>query len=67
VRTGVSSRQGIPEVWLIDLNSDIIEVYSEPGPGGYEQSARFRRGDRMISATMPDLAFDAAEALPPDE
>jgi Uma2 family endonuclease len=22
---------GIPEEWLIDLNSDTIEVYSEPG------------------------------------
>lgn len=58
---------GIPEVWLVDLNSDTIDVYSEPGPGGYEGSTRYRRGDRVISATMPDLAFDVAEALPPDE
>ena len=58
---------GIPEVWLIDLNSDTIEAYSAPGPGGYQRSARFRRGDRMFSATMPNLALDAAEALPPAE
>ena len=30
---------GILEVWLIDLNTDTIEVYSEPGPGAYEKSA----------------------------
>lgn len=58
---------GIPEVWLIDLNSDTIEVYSEPGPGGYEKSARFGRGDQVLSATLPGLAIEANGALPPAE
>ena len=56
---------GIPEVWLIDLNSDTIEVYSEPGPGAYEKSARFGRGDQVLSATLPGLAIEANVALPP--
>ncbi len=56
---------GIPEVGLIDLNSDTIEVYSEPGPGAYEKSARFGRGDQVLSATLPGLAIDANVALPP--
>lgn len=58
---------GILEVWLVDLNSDTVEVYSEPRPGGYERFARFRRGDRTVSATLPDLIFDVAEVMPPDE
>lgn len=55
----------IPEAWLVDLTTDVIEVYSEPGPGGYGKLVRFGRGERVVSATLPDLSFDATEALPP--
>ena len=58
---------GIPETWILDLNSDTITAYSQPGTGGYRRTTRFGRGDQMTSATMPDLAFDADEALPPPE
>jgi Uma2 family endonuclease len=57
----------IPEAWIVDPNADVIEVHSQPRPAGYERSTRFRRGERMISANLPDLIFDAAEALPPPE
>ena len=57
---------GIPEAWLVDLNADEIEAYSEPGPGGYGRVARIRRGERVVSVTLPGLAFYAAEALPPE-
>jgi hypothetical protein len=49
------------------MNADVMEVHSRPRPAGYERSTRFRRGERMVSATLPDLTFDAAEALPPAE
>ena len=56
---------GIPEAWLVDLTDDTIEVYSEPGPRGYGRVARFEREGRVVSATLPGLTFNAAEALPP--
>jgi Uma2 family endonuclease len=58
---------GIAEAWLVDLSSGIIEVHSGPGPGGYRRTTRFGRGDRVESATIPDLAFDTSEVLPPKE
>jgi len=58
---------GIAEAWLVDLNSETVEVHSGPGPGGYRRTTRFGRGDRVESAAAPDLAFDASEALPPPE
>lgn len=58
---------GIAEAWLVDLASETIEVHSGPGPGGYRRTTRFGRGDRVESATVPDLAFDASETLPPWE
>lgn len=57
---------GIPEAWLLNLNADAIEVHSKPGPAGYERVVRLSRGERVVSATLPDLAFDASEALPPE-
>jgi Uma2 family endonuclease len=57
---------GIPEAWLVDLTTDEIEVYSEPGPGGYGKLVRFGRAERVVSVTLPGLAFDASEALPPE-
>ncbi|CAN5304449.1 Uma2 family endonuclease [soil metagenome] len=57
---------GIPEAWLVDLNANTIEVYSEPGSAGYGRIARSGREGRTVSATSPDLAFDISEALPPE-
>lgn len=57
---------GIPEAWLVDLTADVIKAHSEPGPGGYGTIARFGRGEQVVSATVANLAFDAAEALPPE-
>jgi len=56
---------GIPEAWVVDLDADVVEVYSEPAPGQYRNSASFGRDDRIASANLPGLAFDASEALPP--
>ena len=58
---------GIPEAWLVDLTTDTIEVYSEPGPTGYGRAARFGCEGRVVSDILPELAFDASEVLPPDE
>jgi Uma2 family endonuclease len=58
---------GIAEAWLVDLNSQTIEVHSGAGRGGYRKTTRYTRGDRVESATHPGLVFDANEALPPKE
>lgn len=57
---------GIPEAWLVDLTTDAIEVYSQPGPEGYGKLVSFSRSERVVSATLSGLTFDASEALPPE-
>lgn len=58
---------GIPEAWLVDLAQDRVEVHSSPesGGSGYGTLTRYVRGEKVVSATLPGLTFDAAEALPP--
>ena len=55
------------EVWLLNLQNDTIEVNSEPESERYRKTAHHRRGQRVISATLPGLAFDADEVIPPRE
>ena len=58
---------GIPEAWILDLTEDQVEVYSDPTVNGYGTVSLARRGERVTSPTVPNLAFDVAEALPPGE
>ena len=58
---------GIPETWIVDLTQDQVEIHSGPTANGYGTVLRARRGERVTSPTVSDLAFDVAEALPPAE
>ncbi|MGH3086372.1 MAG: Uma2 family endonuclease [Rubrobacteraceae bacterium] len=58
---------GIPEVWIFNLQTEAIEVHSDPTPDGYRKTVRYGRTERVESATIPDLAFDANEIMPPEE
>ena len=59
---------GIQEAWLVDLTKSRVEVHSSPefGGSGYGTVSRFVRGEKVVSATVPGLTFEAAEALPPE-
>jgi Uma2 family endonuclease len=54
-------RSGIPEVWLIDLASESVDVSREPSAEGYRSSQTLRRGHTLSPHTFPDveLAVDA--------
>lgn len=56
---------GVPEAWIFDLKTETVEVHSEPTPDGYRKTIRYGRTERVESATVPDLAFDANEIMPP--
>ncbi len=49
---------GIPEMWLFDLNQQIIEGYSQPSASGYKRSQRYEQGDTLSLLTFPDVIFN---------
>lgn len=57
------ARSGIPEVWLVDLVTNAVEVHATPTAGGYSHVQRFERGATVASASMPELRLDAADVL----
>ena len=49
------ARSGIPEVWLVNLRDQVVEVFREPTAQGYAGITRIERGQRVASLAFPDL------------
>lgn len=54
---------GIPESWLADLTSTVLERHSEPRDGLYRQVALGRPGDTLASTVVPELTIPVDLAL----
>lgn len=63
VKLGLYGRSGIPEVWLVDLASGVIEVYREPHEGVYRQVQRVSGEEELRPQRLPPFALRAAEIL----
>jgi Uma2 family endonuclease len=51
------SQAGIPEVWLVDLNSRTVYRYVEPRTGTYRRVELFQPGDDISPASLPSVAI----------
>jgi Uma2 family endonuclease len=56
-------RAGIAEVWIVNLNQSVIEVYREPHFTGYGSKTVLRAGDQAKPLAFPDLSIDVAQLL----
>jgi Uma2 family endonuclease len=54
-------RSGIPEVWLIDLQQQRVEVYLQPSADGYRQMIRPGRDERIALSLLPDVSIAVAD------
>ncbi len=41
------ARAGITEVWLVDIQKGIVEVYLKPGSEGFRENLRIQHGQRL--------------------
>jgi Uma2 family endonuclease len=57
------ARAGIPEVWLIDLYNDRVEVYTRPAGDLYQEIKIVLRSQRFASTTLPQLKLKADSLL----
>ncbi|HYO64163.1 MAG TPA: Uma2 family endonuclease [Pyrinomonadaceae bacterium] len=63
VKVPLYARAGVPEVWLVDLVKNEVEVCSRPESGAYAETRRVRRGEPLASAQLPSLALGADDVL----
>jgi Uma2 family endonuclease len=61
------AENGIPEVWLIDLNSDAVLVYRQPTREGYQEMRAYRRGEAISPQAFPEKGFAVDEILGPQK
>ena len=57
------ARARIQEYWIVDLNSDRIEVYRQPGARGYRSTTLAGRGETISPLCAPDFAVDVTTVL----
>lgn len=57
------ARSGIPEVWLVDLTEDRIEIYARPSAGVYQDVRHVSRGESVSSNAVAGLSFAVEEIL----
>lgn len=63
VKVPLYARAGVPEVWLVNLPGDVIEIYSRPAEGAYPEPRLVGRGASLTSTTIPALTLDADHIL----
>jgi hypothetical protein len=63
VKVPLYNRTGIPEVWVIDLESRVVDVYRQPSPQGYRDHQRLGPAERLRSASLPAVDLAVAELV----
>ena len=58
------AQSGIPELWILVVASNEIEVSRLPTPEGYTDVRRYRRGDTLTIQALPDVRLTVDELLP---
>ena len=57
-KTGLYAEAGIREVWIVNLQREIIEIYSRPQHGVYALTKFAMRGEVLESANVPNLSLE---------
>jgi Uma2 family endonuclease len=63
VKTLLYARAALPEVWIIDLQHDLVLVHRDPGPDGYRLVTTARRGDQLQMLAFPNEIITVDELL----
>jgi Uma2 family endonuclease len=63
IKVPLYARYGVPEVWLVNLNKQCLEVYLQPAAHGYANKRVARRGETVTSSQLPQLCVAVAEVL----
>lgn len=63
VKIPLYAKNGIPEVWLLDIPNRQLEIYREPTNGEYQQRD-CRQTGKIAPILCPDAVIDLAELFP---
>ncbi|AFY54948.1 hypothetical protein Riv7116_2435 [Rivularia sp. PCC 7116] len=63
VKTPLYAEESVVEVWLVDINSECVEVYREPATDGYQKVDKLVRGESLVIQAFDDVNINVNEIL----
>jgi Uma2 family endonuclease len=63
VKLPIYARTGVAEVWIENLQEDLLLVCREPTAGKYQSQLQLRRGDSVSPLAFADVVFKVEELL----
>jgi Uma2 family endonuclease len=63
VKLPLYARSGIPDVWIVDLESQRVEKYSNPSSRGYSEVQRAVQGQSIAPQAFPDIELAVDDIL----
>lgn len=63
VKVPLYARHGVPEVWLVDLGAEVVEVFRRPSKDGYLEVQTARRGEKLSPRLLPEESLAVEEVL----
>jgi Uma2 family endonuclease len=63
VKVPLYAREGIVEVWIVDLEAEVVDVYRNPSQQGYGESRRIPLGQHISPQAFPNIALSAEQIL----
>lgn len=61
VKSSLYAANGVPEMWLFDVNKRVVEGYSQPSASGYKRMQRYDKNDTLVMVAFPDIVFNWEE------
>jgi Uma2 family endonuclease len=65
VKLPLYAQAGVPEVWIVNLEEESLEVSSEPREGAYSRNGVLARGNSLAPGAFPEARFSVDEVLGP--
>lgn len=63
IKIPLYANSNISEVWLVDINQCLIEIYREPSPNGYQNIKELQSGQIIAMQAFPSVNFTVEEVL----
>jgi len=63
IKVPLYARHGIPEVWLLDLQKQVLEIYRNPDQEKYQYSEHLRSG-QVAPLNLPEAVIQLGDLLP---
>jgi Uma2 family endonuclease len=57
------AKWGVPELWIENLENDVILIFRDPRPSGYANALTLHRGESIALVAFPEIHFTVDELL----